>query len=902
MTGKNIWVGRFLLSVIMAFGLAVSGCDSSSGSDGAEGPAGPEGPEGPEGPAGPGLDPIDAAIAASKLESCSTCHKAAGEEHQAQYDGYVDESALELTLTDVNSVGTCSTTTTTACTADATCPAGETCLFEVTVDFRITKNGLPFIDEAMLPSLDQVRFYTVQYNSTTGEYLNGNQRLRTIAPVDGSPGDYTVTQTGITFAPESPGPVLDGSHVYGYIAQTPALEHTGGTGAEFPEGTHVHLYEDVSNAAIAYGTAIAADPASYESQANVGQAGGQAGCVNCHGEPYLKHGYRAAQIDTCGGGSEDPPCSTDAECDPITCDPVIPDFAACKTCHYDDRSGGHEDWQYMVDQPLNWGTAGLPRAEVKTLYAYTANIMNDTHMSHGMEFPYPMSMANCATCHDGKLSPGVLDDTNFTSVTCRSCHSVLGTDAWPGEDYYQGNRAPALEYLWTEAGVDGFHTADLTCNSAGCHGSTASSFNVYHTGYDVRISDSDGNRYADTYTVSIDEITLAGNLLTIALSASPADAGIVPEVLVSFYGWDSKHFLVPSHQRDGSELCTGRSGDPDGCDMEYPPGAGDNPLFTDNTAIAGSWSVTLDMAAYQAELTDDIPTLIANGEVKKAEITVTPELTLGDVDVALNAVTQTFDLGTGTDVENYYKGDNAIVDVNKCNACHDQLAVTFHSGSGRGGDIVACRNCHNTTFDGSHLEMTSRSTENYVHAIHTFQAFDTDDVFEEFDPVFSARYNQHIQHVFPNFTIRNCEGCHFEGTYNVPDQSQSMPGVQSTSYEVATWYEMVSSGRVCSTTNTQVCTETADCPTGETCVGNIPSSIAIDNPAGRNIGTVASYVTGPASRACGGCHRARLINDDAAGDLASFNSHTQVNGTYVPNDPDDEVLYGVIDKIMGMFE
>jgi hypothetical protein len=107
-----------------------------------------------------------------------------------------------------------------------------------------------------------------------------------------------------------------------------------------------------------------------------------------------------------------------------------------------------------------------------------------------------------------------------------------------------------------------------------------------------------------------------------------------------------------------------------------------------------------------------------------------------------------------------------------------------------------------------------------------------------------------------------------------------MPGVQSTSFEVVTWYEMVP-------------TEAPN---------NFPRSIAIEDPAGRNIGTVASYVTGPASRACGGCHRGRLINDDAAGDLGSFNAHTQVNGTYVPNDPDDEVLYGVIDKIMSLFE
>ena len=84
--------------------------------------------------------------------------------------------------------------------------------------------------------------------------------------------------------------------------------------------------------------------------------------------------------------------------------------------------------------------------------------------------------------------------------------------------------------------------------------------------------------------------------------------------------------------------------------------------------------------------------------------------------------------------------------------------------------------------------MTSRATENYVHAIHTFQAFDTDDVFEEFDPVFSKRYDQHIRHVFPNFTIRNCEACQL-WTIRSPTTCRISPSRclaynQSTSYEV----------------------------------------------------------------------------------------------------------------------
>jgi hypothetical protein len=39
-----------------------------------------------------------------------------------------------------------------------------------------------------------------------------------------------------------------------------------------------------------------------------------------------------------------------------------------------------------------------------------------------------------------------------------------------------------------------------------------------------------------------------------------------------------------------------------------------------------------------------------------------------------------------------------------------------------------------------------------------------------------------------------------------------------------------------------------------------------------------------------------------AGDLASFDAHTENGGTYVENDAEDLVLWGVIDKIMAMFQ
>ncbi|NIA27944.1 MAG: hypothetical protein GWP02_07795 [Desulfobulbaceae bacterium] len=292
--------------------------------------------------------------------------------------------------------------------------------------------------------------------------------------------------------------------------------------------------------------------------------------------------------------------------------------------------------------------------------------------------------------------------------------------------------------------------------------------------------------------------------------------------------------------------------------MPESSGGSANPLFTEDALSApGAWIVTLDVSLLQLTKTDDLPTLIANGDVTKAEISITPELEIGGTDVVLAAVSDAFDLGTNAMIDEYFAGDNATVDIDKCNACHDALASTFHAGSGRGGDsIQVCKACHTTTFPGSHIEMASRSIESYVHAIHTFQPFDLDDVVNADDPVETARNALHIEHAFPYFTALACEGCHTAGTYNVPDQTKSLPGVLRASWDIAD----------------------------------------------RNIGTVPEFVTGPASRACGGCHRAELINEDKAGELAAFNAHTDAFGTLVENDSDDLVLFGIIDKIMTWFE
>lgn len=110
---------------------------------------------------------------------------------------------------------------------------------------------------------------------------------------------------------------------------------------------------------------------------------------------------------------------------------------------------------------------------------------------------------------------------------------------------------------------------------------------------------------------------------------------------------------------------------------------------------------------------------------------------------------------------------------------------------------------------------------------------------------------------FPTHSITNCAACHLDGTNNVPDQSKSLPGVLS----------------------------------------------GTDPVEDRSIGDMPVYITGPAARACGGCHRAELINEDKVGELVSLNQHMKREGYMVEGGDDyTATLFSVIEQIMAYFK
>jgi OmcA/MtrC family decaheme c-type cytochrome len=400
-----------------------------------------------------------------------------------------------------------------------------------------------------------------------------------------------------------------------------------------------------------------------------------------------------------------------------------------------------------------------------------------------------------------------------------------------------------------------------TEDCASCHteGGDAPSFSELHSGYDKHIyADATGIRYSDVFSVTVDAADFTDNVLTIDFSATknaditdlnPAD--IIPTVMVGLYGYDTKDFIVSPHSRDADDNRL----------LEFQiNGETTNPRFTVVSAENGSWEVTADLTEWAD--------IIADGTAKRAEIAVLPLLAdvVGEIDshengetndtaYALNAPSRTFDLGANAFADDFY---NPIVKVmDGCNNCHDALATTFHSPD-RGGNVVVCRMCHVTSSGASHLEVQSRSIDSYVHAIHSFQGFDVGDI-DFADPVEALHYEEHVTFPFPTHANTDCAACHVEGTNNVPDQSKSLPGLLSGT----------------------------DVLTGKD----------------RAIGEVPSYVTGPASRACGGCHRAVLINEDKAGELVSFMQHTKQGGYLIEAGEDASGTLGsTIDEIMALFK
>ena len=673
-----------------------------------------------------------------------------------------------------------------------------------TITFKMTKEGVPISGK----SVASLALYFAPWNGTKFQFEPASDRisLKGDLAFDGT----TTTSTLVGKAP-------DFSKIPGYVVLYGRDEDMG----RLPARVYLNKYP--------FAALLKIGEVNFVSAAN------NSGCEKCHTTPYLKHGYIYGQV----GG------------DPAT------DMVTCKACHLDNGEGGHFEWQLLVDDPvkaaefLAAGEEDEVPEEIATKYAYTTALVNDVHMSHAMEFAYPQSMANCVTCHEGKLDT-VLSDANFKIETCKSCHPLTGAKAEAAE-----GDTPAWDT--TGSALASVIPADLhgsmdlaTTDCTMCHGEgkAAAGFKAIHTGYNAKIYTAEGIRYSDVITASIDSATFDGAVFTVDVSAVAAEgiaidpATITPTILVGLYGYDTKDFIVGPHERLIDDNADGVLDRSDKRNMEAAAGE-DHPRVKTVSAGGGKWQFTVDASAWKG--------MIDAGTVKRAEIGFLPALVVDGEELSVGATSRTFDLGANAFDDEAF---SPIVETAKCETCHDALATEFHEPA-YGGSVTVCRLCHITKSGGSHLEMASRSIDSYAHAIHSSQAFDIGEI-DFSDPVQATLYTIHTEYPYPTHGP-NCESCHVAGTYEVPDQSQSLPGLLSEASDL----------------------------TNKT----------------RKIGAIPSVVVGPASRACGGCHRAELINEDNAGELAVLNTHFQ-NGGYQIEAGENPVdtLIAAIEKMMAFFK
>jgi len=745
-----------------------------------------------------------AAPTAPDLETCVLCHKDSGSTHQTYYDKLYQDGVIQVS--DITYAFKANPDTT-------------------TITFKLLQNGKPLDPK----QADNLSIYWVPFKDGKFQFDPAQDRLSLKGKITAD-GKGTVTSTLVELAKDDKAFVN-----YTDVSKTPGLLVIYGRDGTVGTIPNTRVAQTMYPFA---GLLQTGGGVKYESSANV------AGCVKCHTDPYLKHGYI---YGTVGGDTKT-------------------DFYACKACHLDNGEGGHYEWQLLVnDPPLAAKYLAASEEEAAKLLtdaqkkdmAYNTSVMNDVHMSHAMEFPYPQSMSNCVTCHDGKLDK-VLADANFTTATCKSCHPVTGAKAAAaeGEDPAYDTTEFALKTIVPEAlhGKMDLNTTDCTT----CHkdGGAAPSFKAIHSGYDKTIYNAAGIKYSDAVSVTIQSAALKDNKLNIKFSvaAKPdfkdidVTKNVTPTVMVGLYGWDTKDFYVGPHERSFDDNKDGAIDSKDQRNLEYVVGT-DNPRFKTISAAGGKWEVEADLTPWAD--------LLKNGTVTRSQVAVMPEAVNADKDtVAVSAVSRTFDLGANKFDDTAFA---PATTAEKCDACHAALATTFHEPS-YGGDVTVCRMCHIVKNGASHLEMQSRSLDSYVHAVHSSQQFDVAGI-DFKDPFQAFKYEEEVNMPFPTHEIGNCEACHVPGTYDVPTQSSSLPGILSASAKNDTWNRKV---------------------------GTIP---------------VPSYVTGPATRTCGSCHRADAINEDAAGDLAILNQHFRQMGYLTPaGDKPLDTWKSITDQIQSLFK
>lgn len=612
-------------ATVMAAAIMLAGC----GSDGTNGI---NGSNGTNGVASPTDIQAALALASTNPEQCSTCHKTAGTDHQALYANAMNVTALTATIDTV--------------TVSAVDGAGK---FPTTASFTLRFNGALY-DAAVsggkfatgIGGIEKTTYTATLYNPATRKFTNAGSFASLTKT-----GVATYTVTGAMTADIT----ASNGFIYMYFTKDPTGIASAG---------NVILYKYVCNIAKKYGTV------DYVTAAPV------AGCQKCHGTPYLKHGYRAADVQ----GN------------------TIPTMAACKACHYDDRAGS--------DAAEFFGDA---------TYKYSATVMADVHASHNNVFPYPQAMANCVTCHPAGASfDATLSDANFTQAVCETCHANV----------------PATNTVVKKplASIVPHQIPTAPCNTCHMLGGIAKDFKTIHGGFDTQKYSSAVTATAGTlqYTYFIDTIVKTGNNLAITWGAKDAAGSAVDVLNLDATGGKPVFLGLPAdraNESEGTRIMVGYYG------------WGTNTIADYDNYQKAAIIANTTYAAGKATTNFALSTKLDTNKAVKLEVGLIGVPQVNGKMVAVKAVTRGLIIDSGLLVDRA-----AIVTDAKCNTCHDNILMHVGDSHGHTtvGNVTACEFCHNPSGGSGHYAQQSKDISSYLHSIHAFPT-EEEFVFPMFTPL-----------------------------------------------------------------------------------------------------------------------------------------------------------------------
>ena len=423
------------------------------------------------------------------------------------------------------------------------------------------------------------------------------------------------------------------------------------------------------------------------------------------------------------------------------------DLQYCVMCHdsysSDAQTGNTIDLKVMIHK-IHAGET-LPSVEAGGLYGIFGH--GNTFADFG-EVVYPQDKRNCTTCHEeGDTDTPQASNWRFTvnRATCGSCHDDV-------------NFATGLNH-------GGIAATDDTCTS--CHGPNSSVLSVQAA--HVIPEQAAAEKFA--YEVLEVANTAPGEFPTVTIRVVDPTNGNAPYDIKAANGpfQNSSASLAvdvafptrPDFTNTGSGSATPTTGTPaQPIRIDFKANAVPNPAHTGGFMATATVPIPAGATGSGEALVEGRPAVDVNGDGTAERLAVT-------------SVGKPFAITDASPVP--YR---QIVDIVKCNDCHQEL--TIH-GNSRTGNTELCATCHNPDATdvsrrvaASDCEVVTGTLDDQtidlkfmIHAIHAGEV-------AGYKVCGFGNTGYDFSHVGYPGKLENCEGCHLPGTYYPPDSTLAL--------------------------------------------------------------------------------------------------------------------------------